>query len=145
MTMRPDRSDVTRERQDVGESLVEILLTVMITGLTITALLASLATAGNAGNAQRNSVQGDLVMRNFAEAMKAGAASCVGGANFSVEYEEPPGFDVVVKYVGPPPLSVVTEPATGVCPNVETPQLVQLEVSGPQGLFETMQLKIRTP
>jgi hypothetical protein len=133
MTMRPDGSDVTRERSDVGESLVEILLTVMITGLTITALLASLATAGNAGNAQRNSVQADLVMRNYAEAIKAGVAGCVESASYTVDY------------VAPPPFAVTTVPPSGTCPGVNSPQLLQLEVSGPQGLFETMQLKIRTP
>ena len=145
MTMRPDRRALTRARADVGESLIEILLTVMITGLTITALLSSLATAGNAGNAQRNSVQGDLVMRNYAEAIKAAAAGCVQGANYTVEYEEPLGFTVAAVVESPPGFDVATVPSSGVCPSVASPQLLRLEVSGPQGLFETMQLKTRTP
>ena len=57
-----------RAERDVGETLIEIVVTIVIVGLTIAALLSSLATVGNAGNAQRRSVQTDVVMRNYAEA-----------------------------------------------------------------------------
>jgi Tfp pilus assembly protein PilV len=122
-----------RERRDAGETLIEILFTVVITGLTITALIASLATAGNAGNVQRNSLRGDIVMRNYAEATKAAAQTCVAGATYTVVYTPPTGF------------TSTTVPTGTVCPAVATPRLLQLVVTGPLGLRETMQVKVSTP
>jgi type II secretory pathway pseudopilin PulG len=124
-----------RARRDTGETLVEILLTVVITGLTITALISSLGVAGNAGNAQRSSVQTDVVIRNYAEATKAGAQGCVdvAGATYIVDYTPPPGF------------TVATDPTGSVCPALDTTQLLRLDVTGPLGLNQTMQIKVRTP
>ncbi|MBI5088130.1 MAG: hypothetical protein HZB15_04510 [Actinobacteria bacterium] len=113
--------------------MIEVLLTVVITGLTITALLASLATAGNAANTQRSSVQGDLIMRNYAEATKAATQGCTAGAGYTVVFVPPAGF------------TATSVPTTATCPPVTTPRLVQLVVTGPLGLRETMQIKVATP
>ncbi len=122
-----------RARGDGGETLIEILLTIVIVGLTITALISSLATAGNAGNVQRISVQADVVMRNYAEATKAAAQKdCVVETDtYSVVYVAPPDFS-----------------ATGAgndCPSALTPRLLTLTVTGPLGLEETMEVRVRTP
>lgn len=122
-----------RATRDVGETLTEILLTVVIIGLTVTALISSLATAGNAGNAQRSSVSADVVMRNYAEATKAAAKLCVDGATYTVAYTPPPGFTVAATPIG------------AVCPSIQTTQLLQLTVTGPLGSREAMQIKVRTP
>jgi hypothetical protein len=124
---------VRRQRGDVGETLIEILLTVFLTGLTITALLSSMATAGNAGNVQRSSVQMDVLMRNYAEATKAAVEGCVTGGTFTVVL--PP---VPVGFALPSPVSVP-------CPVVTAPVKLNLTVTGPLGLTETMPLWIRTP
>ena len=121
-----------RARRDVGETLIEILVTVVIIGLTVTALLSSLATAGNAGNAQRNSVQADVVMRNYAEATKAGAQGCVRAATYTVVYVHPRRCPV-------------SRPTGNVCPPVATPQLLALDGHRPLGLHETMQIRVSTP
>ena len=122
-----------RARGDVGETLIEIVVTIVIIGLTATALLSSLATAGNAGNAQRASVQADAVLRNFAEATKAGVQQCTPSATYTVNYVPPTGFGV----------SVV--PAGSVCPTFAEPQLLTLNVIGPRGLQESMQIKVSSP
>jgi type II secretory pathway pseudopilin PulG len=84
--------------RDVGDTLIEILLTIVIISLTVTALVSSLATTANAGTAQRNSVQADIALRNYAEAAKVAVQSCVVGATtpatFGVTYEHPVGFTV---------------------------------------------------
>jgi type II secretory pathway pseudopilin PulG len=122
-----------RRPRDVGDTLIEILLTVVILSLTITALLASLATAGNAGNVQRNSVQADLVLRNYAEATKAATQGCIAAAGYTVVFTPPTGF------------TATSVPTTTTCPAVTTPRLVQLVVTGPLGLRETLQIKVATP
>lgn len=124
-----------RKRGDLGETLIEILLTVVITGLTVTALISSLGTAGNAGNFQRSSVQTDIVMRNYAESTKAAAQLCVPGAPYSVVYTAPTGFTATVEAAS----------GVGICPSVDSTQALTLVVTGPMGLRSTMQIKVRTP
>ena len=125
-----------RASRDAVETLVEILLTVVITGLAITALISSLAVAGNAGNAQRSSVQTDVEMRNYAEATKVAVlqACTFPGATYTVAYAPQTGFTVSTD-----------DPTGGDCPDPNTPQLLTLHVTGPLGLNQEMDIKVRTP
>ena len=132
--MTIDRSQmVTGAKADIGETLIEIVVTIVIIGLTITALLSSLATVGNASNAQRKSIQTDLVMRNYAEATKLATQTCVVGGSYTVLYPTlPTGFSV--------------SGAGSACPaQVTTPLLLTLSVQGPSGPPTTMQIKVNTP
>lgn len=124
-----------RARRDGGETLIEVLFTIVIVSLTFTALFTSLATAGNAGNVQRASVQADYVMRNYAEAIKFGAQSCTTAVNktYTVTYVPPTGFT---------PSAVPTDK---LCPPLATPKLLQLKVIAPLGLVVTMQITVGTP
>ena len=124
-------------REDVGETLVEVMLTIVIIGLTITALLSSLATVGNAGNSQRIGVQGDVVMRNYADAAKAAADDCVAGAALVVTYP-------AVQAPLPTGFSLPTG-ASGTCPAAGTTSKLTLVVVGPRGFRDTMDIKVRTP
>jgi type II secretory pathway pseudopilin PulG len=141
-----------RARGDRGETLVEVLFTIVIVSLTFSGLFLSLATAGNAGNVQRTSVQGDVVLRNYAEAAKAGAQSCVVGDKYTITYPAPlpAGFKIfVVPLVGP------DVPETGAlrdCPGsivsgatVTSTQTLKLKVTGPSSFKATMDIRVRTP
>jgi type II secretory pathway pseudopilin PulG len=135
---------------DAGETLVEILFTIVLVSLTFSALFTSLATAGTASNVQRVSAQADAVMRNFAEATKAAVQSCGTGvvppAKYTVVYPLPTqtlpvGFTPTVTGIGA---------GTGVgvnsdCPIVTAPQLLTLKVTGPLGFSTTMLIKVITP
>lgn len=123
-----------RERKDVGETLMEIVLTITIIGLTVTALLSGLATTGTAGNVQRVSVQADVYLRNYAEATKAAVQKCVDGATtYAVSYQPPVGSGFAVAGAG------------SLCPNAATPQLLTLTVTGPLGFHDDLGIKVRTP
>jgi Tfp pilus assembly protein PilV len=122
-----------RRLRDTGESLIEILLTVVITGITITALIASLASAGKAGNVQRSNVRADVVMRSYAEATKAAARACTVGGSFTVVYIPSAGYT-----------ATGVAPATP-CPATTAPLLLTLSVVGPLGVRDTMQIKVSTP
>jgi type II secretory pathway pseudopilin PulG len=120
-----------RARGDVGETLIEILFTIVIISLTFTALFTSLATTGNAGNVQRVSVQADVVMRNYAEAIRSATQTCVAGTSYTLVYPAPPsGF---------------TPTGAGVCPSAGTVQLLTLQVQVPLGPPVTMQIAVATP
>ena len=124
-----------RARQDTGETLVEVLLTVVIVGLTVTSLLSSLGTTSKAGAAQRVGVQSDVVMRNYAEATKAAVQlQCVAaGGTYAIGYVQPTGFSV--------------SGAGSACPspNATTLTPLQLKVVDPLGRQLTMSIKVRTP
>ncbi len=118
---------------DNGDTLVEILLTVVIIGLTVTALLSSLGNAGNAGNAQRASVQLDAVVRNYVGASQAAVAACSEDGTYVVAYQPPAGF------------KVVATPAPGSCPPVASALMVRADATGPGGLRASIQFAVRTP
>ena len=122
-----------RARRDVGETLIEILLTIVIISLTITALVSGLATVANAGSAQRSSVKIDVVLRDYAEATKSAVQSCVVGGSYTVTYPAPSGY------------VPSTSPTDTLCPAVTTSKLLQLTVNGPAGSHATMALRVRTP
>lgn len=123
-----------RARKDVGETLMEIVLTITIIGLTVTALLAGLATAGNAGNAQRISVKADVYLRNYAEYTKAAVQQCLGAATtYTVTYQPPVGSGFALSGAG------------STCPIAATTQLLTLTVTGPLGFHDDLAIKVRTP
>ena len=135
---KPPQTVPRRARTDVGETLVEILFTIVIIGLSVTGLLSSLAAAGNAGNAQRGSVQADTVLRSYAEAVKAAAEKCVADEPFIVQYPEP-----VARF------PVGTIPPGTVCPGpTSTPPFLlplTLTVTGPLSLEDAVVVVVRTP
>jgi type II secretory pathway pseudopilin PulG len=123
-----------RGRTDRGDTLIEIVITIVIVSLTVTALISSLATTGAAGQAQRVSALTDTVLRNYAEATKAAARTCTdGGTHYSPTYEPPTGF-----------VSSAT-PSGGICPAVDTTELLTLAVTGPSGVTQTMEIVVRAP
>lgn len=119
--------------RDRGETLVEIVITILIIGIAVTALVSGLASSAAAGGAHRLNVSSDTTMRNYAEATKAAAQSCIAGAAFTAEYTPPTGFQVA------------TSPANARCPLVAQATLLTLTVTGPSGVRQTMEIKVRTP
>lgn len=122
-----------RGRRDRGETLIEIVITVVITSITVTALVSSLATTGNAGRAQRDSVRADTVMRNYAEAVKHAARACTDGGDYRVDYTPPDG------------VAVASTPADTKCPPVDEPLTLMLSVASPGEQSHSMQIVLRTP
>lgn len=124
-----------RARRDSGETLVEVLLTVVIVGLTVTSLLSSLGTTSKAGAAQRVGVQSDIVMRNYAEATKAAVQLQCGaaGGTYTVAYIPPTGYSV--------------GGAGSACPSPSASTLtpLELQVADPLGRQLTMFIKVRAP
>ena len=85
----------------------------------------------NAGNAQRTSVRGDVVLRNYADATKFASRSCVAGATYTVAFT--------------PPTGVIVSGAGNVCPPVGTTTKLTLTVDGPSGFHDTVDIRVRTP
>ena len=122
-----------RTTDDRGETLLEIVLTIIIIGITITALVSGLATASSAANSHRANVTSDAVMRNFAEAAKLASRRCTSGAPLTIDYSPPEGYVVAVS------------PETPQCPAVFTTTLLHLTVTTPVGHSQQMEIRVRTP
>jgi type II secretory pathway pseudopilin PulG len=119
-------------RKDIGETLIEIVVTIVIISLTVGALLSSLGAASNAGNAQRKGVQADSILRNYAAAVKTAVQGCtLGGSGYSVVYAAPAPYAV--------------SGAGSICPLVTAPATMTLTVTGPQGFIDSVVLRVRTP
>lgn len=61
----------TRERPDAGESLIEILISILLLGVSVAAVLAALANGSNMSAVHRSDTTADVVLRSYAEAVKA--------------------------------------------------------------------------
>ena len=135
-------------KSDAGESLVEIVMSLVLLSLVVSALMAGLATAARATRFQRNLVNVDTVMRSFAEATKYAVRDQCG--NYST-----PGY--LMSLVPYAPAGYTITPTGGLCPAVPpspiTPALVPpdpltrvitLTVVG-DGVTRTMDIEVRRP
>jgi type II secretory pathway pseudopilin PulG len=120
-------------RSEAGETLVEIVLTIVIIGIAVTALLAGLGTAASASKQHRDLATADTVMRSYAEATKSAVRQHCPGASgpVAVGYTPPPGYTATG--------------GDGPCPAATTPDVRTLVVTEPDGDTHTMQIVVRTP
>lgn len=119
--------------RDVGETLVEVVMTVVIIGIAVTALISGLATTAAASTTNRVTADADTVMRNLAEAIKDASTTCVAGAPLALAFSAPSGFTTTVG------------PSDPLCPPVNDTQKLTLHVTGPSNVNQTMQVVVRTP
>jgi type II secretory pathway pseudopilin PulG len=81
----------TRCRGDRGETLIELLITILIMSSAIIAIVAGIAVASNSSDAQKKQVGVLVVLRDYAEAIAAGTYPG-GCADPVVSYTPPPGY-----------------------------------------------------
>jgi type II secretory pathway pseudopilin PulG len=122
-----------RHRDEAGETLIEIVLTIVLIGLAVTALLAGLGTAASASKQHRDLATSDTVMRSYAEATKqAVRTQCTAGAaSYTVRYSPPTGYTV--------------SGAGTTCPATTTTQSLALVVTDGDGNSTRMTIVVRTP
>ncbi len=120
-------------RHDRGETLIELVLTVVIISVAVTALVSGLATAANAAGAQRESVLADTTLRNLAEAAKAEVRVCVPGDDFRLDQPLPDRW------------SSATTPDRPLCPALGDTMRLTFTVRSPAGHEWPMDVIVRSP
>jgi Tfp pilus assembly protein PilV len=122
-----------RRRDERGETLAEICLTLVLMGAIVSAFFAAYSTSVSTSTSHRDLVTADAVLRDYAEATKAAVRSdCTGaGSTYDVSYTPPSGFTV--------------NSLTGrACPSTTSVQQVDLSVTMPNGRSQSLTIAVRT-
>jgi type II secretory pathway pseudopilin PulG len=142
---RGDRGNLSRRARrptcdDRGETLLEILITIVIMGAVFSAFFVAISSSSSASTAHRNYVTADALLRDYAEAAKAGArAACPTSTTYTTTTTSlPAGFSVTngTGFTG----------TVGVCPaDTSSVQEAQITVTLPSGVTRSLQIDVRTP
>ncbi|MEI7993101.1 MAG: prepilin-type N-terminal cleavage/methylation domain-containing protein [Actinomycetota bacterium] len=126
--------------RDRGESLIEVVITIMIISVAVAALVASLASASRSSLTHRRAQDTDVVVRDYAEAMKLSTSACVAAAPYSLTYTPPSGYTLTGSAD-----DGLFDGRSGICPAVSTVQVVTLSVEANGSAPASIQLAVRTP
>jgi prepilin-type N-terminal cleavage/methylation domain-containing protein len=127
-------------RNDRGDTLLEIIITVVIIGIVVGAFFAAISTGSTASAAHRNYVTADALLRDYAESAKSAArADCPTSTTYTTTTTSlPAGFSMTngAGFVG----------TDGVCPDdTSSVREAELTVTLPDGATKTLQIDLRTP
>jgi type II secretory pathway pseudopilin PulG len=74
-------------RSESGETLVELMITIAIMGVSIVAILGAIWTSIRISDYHRKTTDADVVLRNYAEVIKSNSAAVpVGAASYDASY-----------------------------------------------------------
>jgi len=135
---RQTRGD--RRLGDRGDTLIEILMAVVLIGITFSAFVVALETNSTASSTHRNLVTADALLRDYAEgAMAAARAQCPTATTYTTTTTTvPAGFSVANGngFTG----------TDGVCPaSTATVQEADFTVTLPGGTQRSLAIDVRTP
>jgi type II secretory pathway pseudopilin PulG len=127
-----------RTHSEAGESLVEVLISLVIMGMIISAFFAAISTTSRATTTHRDVVKADAVLRDYAEAAKQGARDTCPS--------NPTGTPIPVTL---PPEQIpngFSVTATGLtCPSPTTVNQVDITATLPNGAQKLLSINVRTP
>jgi prepilin-type N-terminal cleavage/methylation domain-containing protein len=142
-------------RSDAGFSLVEILVTIVIVGMTFTAILGGILASITASGLQRKQATADSLVRSAAELVKDSVSNpysnCAGTGKYVLTgLSVPTGYSVSVtgvKYWSGNPQQLKPVPFNSSCPSDNGMQQITIVATSSDGqAAETVQVvKRRVP
>ena len=135
---------ITKKRDDSGETLVEVLCTILILGSAIAALVAGLGTTALNSVRHRDQATGNALLRSYAEALK----QTTTGDGFYTNCRSTPYAVPTSKYTLPSgwaaPTNVVTLGST--CPGTDPgTQQVRITIVTPKNATQSLDIWVRSP
>ena len=133
MTMR------TMRRGDAGETLIEVLISIVLVGAISSAYFFTATTQTKASASNRQLVQADAVARSYAELAKAAVRNgCTPDQLLSVDTSSfPSGYSATTPTSGP---------GARLCPHSPTePQVIDLTVTTPNNATRKLSFEVLTP
>jgi type II secretory pathway pseudopilin PulG len=135
---RRRRVDDNRRRKDAGETLIEVLITMIILGGAIAALVGGISNTVLITSRHRDLATANSLLRSYAEAIKENARTgylpcATSYANLAGRYDQPEGWAT--------PTNTVVWPPSG-CTD-DGLQHVTISVTTPKGVVQTLDLWIR--
>jgi prepilin-type N-terminal cleavage/methylation domain-containing protein len=135
----------TKRRSERGETLIEILITLVLVGLVVSAYFATFSVQGAGSTEHRTLVTADGVLRSYGEATKSAVrAQCASftSTTFTVSFTPPAGYTVNPLASQPCPPS--STPGTTVSPSQPWAPIT-ITVTMPNGQTRSMNLAVRSP
>jgi len=150
-----------RHRPDRGDTLIEVLLALVVIGLSVVAILGGLAASIGGSATHKGLSTIDAMLRSYAEdltdqveleaspiyaACPSWTASSYNGT--AVNYTAPAGYTVgisSVQYFDSAASQTSSTPWDGVCTNPTGLQLVTLSATGPNNTAQTLEVGLRPP
>jgi type II secretory pathway pseudopilin PulG len=119
-----------------GETLIEIICSVVLIGAVVAAIFANYSTATRASSTQRNLVTADVILRRYAESLQAAVQKdCATATTFTTTTTSlPPHFSAA------PVL-----PLGSTCPSATSLEVATVNVVTPNGRTRSVQTELRSP
>jgi prepilin-type N-terminal cleavage/methylation domain-containing protein len=125
------------DRSEVGETLIEVLIALVVLGIVFATFFAGIATTSTATKSQRYFVTADAVLRDYAETAKQATRDTCTSSNT--------GTAIPVVLTTPLP-SGFNVSATGLtCPSPTSVNQVDITATLPNGVDKHLSIDVRTP
>jgi prepilin-type N-terminal cleavage/methylation domain-containing protein len=148
-----NRAAGVRKDRERGDTLVEILLTIVVIGIVGSAAFYTISFGATNSKSHRDFVTADQLLRNSAEATKAAVRSaCISGGNYSVAFSTLPApapaqpwhqyYETDRQFTLPADLTNTSCPTSSGA--TATPTVV-LSVTLPDGTSRSLSIVVRRP
>ena len=150
---RATEDQVAGGRSEAGDTLVEILIAMVILGISGTAILGAFTTAIAGSGEHRTLATLDTVLRSYAETatyqiqlQPTGALFSACATSYSITTPSPPsGYSVAISSIKYWSSSTSTWTTTGCSASANAPELITATATGPGNLSDSLAFVVTNP
>ena len=135
---RAHAASAAARRGEAGFTLIEVIITVMLIGTGVVAVLGALQVGVISASVQQDLAVAEVTLRGAAEHVKSETfVGCAGTSAYASGFSPLPGADVTITSVEHWNGTLSgTRPYSGTCNDTDWPQLVTIRVTVPDAPFD---------